>query len=272
MRLIPSLVIVIFLGACASKPHQKLLVDTDSSLFAQESLLRTNVVQGEESHLLKGCYEGDLNTFTQKARQVYNKGAKTAQYWIWVSNCLVWNSELREARFFLTLADGLAKTDTEKATIKNNMGIIYLRIGKVSQAYLSFQEAQKLAPHLVSPSFNLAQIYVQQNLNQEALKILNQPPFHKSQDPEVLHLTGLAHLQLKNLKLAGTYLEKISSKFYSREDFALTLAQWHLWSGRPQKSVEMIEGLKSTGLPVPAQLMTRIKREAQQQIAVMEKK
>jgi len=260
------------LGACASNPHQTLLVDQESALFKGESLWRVSNKENVEAEWLRGCYQGELETFTKKARAEYAKGAKTVRYWNWVGNCLAWHNELREARFFLGMAQELSKSKEENAMVKNNLAVIYLRQGRVSRAYDLFTEAHVLAPQFITPAFNLAQIYVGQNLNTEALKVLSKAPFDKSQDPEILHLKGLAHMQSGSSKSATPFLALIPAKFHGREDFALTLAQWHLWEGRPHEAEGLLKSLQSTGLKVPAQLSERLKREAQQQIAALEAK
>src|SRR5690606_14868220 len=122
---------------------------------------------------------------------------------------LAWHDELREARFFLGMAEVLAKTNEEKAMVKNNLGVISLRQGRVSRAYDLFSEARKMAPQFTTPAFNLAQLYIGQNMNQEGLKVLSVAPFEKSTDPEVLHLKGLAHLQAASVKSAAPYLSQI---------------------------------------------------------------
>ena len=271
MKYLIQLSILVFIGACASQPHQKLMVDNESKLFESESLWK-RVSNDKSNHLLKECYQGDLKTFTQNARLQYEKGAKTSQYWVWMGNCLTWHGELKEARFFLGMAYDLSKSKEEKAVVKNNLGVIYQRLGRVSLAYDSFKESHSLAPQFVSPAFNLAQLYVEQNLNQEALKILNQNPFKDSKDAEILHLKALAHVQLKNYKDAGAYIVQIPAKFNTREDFALTMAQWHLYSGRPQEALELVKNHNSTGLKIPGQLAERIRRQAEQLVAIAEKK
>lgn len=271
MKNLLQFTLIALLGACASQPHQKLLVDHESKFFEAESLWK-RAHQDKSDHLLKACYQGDLDTFTKNARSQYEKGAKSSQYWVWVGNCLTWHGEIKEARFFLGMAYDLAKTNNEKAMVKNNLGVVYQRLGRVSLAYDSFKEAHKLAPQFVSPAFNLAQLYLEQNLNQDALKILNAPSFKDSKDAEVLHLKALAYVQLKNYKEAGAYVVQIPTKFYSREDFALTMAQWHLYSGRPQEAIELVKNLKSTGLKIPGQLAERIRRQAEQLVAMAEKK
>lgn len=263
---------LLVLGACASKPHQNLVVDQESGLFKNESLWRVAGREAQEAQWLSNCYQGDLDGFTQKARQQYGKEAKTSQYWSWVGNCLAWHNELREARFFLGMAEELAKTKEEQALVKNNLAVVYIRQGRVSKAYDQLAHARELAPQFVTPAFNLAQLYVSQNLNQEALKILNQAPFEKSSDSEILHLKGLAFIQLGQVKAAATHLSQIPPKFHSREDFALTLAKWHLLEGRPAQTVELIDNLKPTGLSIPQKLAERLEREAKQQLVALEAK
>ena len=254
------------LVGCASPGHQKLIVDNQSNLFNGESLLR---VSGKEE---SNCYKEDLASFTEQARAQYAKGAKSAQYWSEIGNCMAWHAELRESRFFLGLAQDLAKTNTEKAMVKNNIAVVYLRQGRISRAYELLKEARELAPKFVTPSFNLAQLYVSQNINKEALKILEQPPCVNSNDAEVLHLRGLAHLQLIQVKTAGLYLSKIPSQFHQRADIALTIAQWHVLEGRPDEALTFLDNRQRGVSAIADKVAERVEREAKGQIAAREAK
>jgi predicted Zn-dependent protease len=252
------------LASCASKHHQKLMVSTTSGLFKGESLLRVG------SEKPRACYDSDLTAFTQKARSEYTQRAKSSQYWTEVGNCLAWHGEMREARFFLGLATDLARSKQENAMVKNNLAVIYLRQGRVSRAYDLFREARELAPKLVTPSFNLAQLYVSQNMNQEALRILQQSPFRESQDPDVLHLMGVAHLQSGQSKPAGEFLTRIPASFHSRADFAVSLAQWHVVEGRPEEALEKLEARNRGVAKNTDHLAERIGVEARALIAARE--
>lgn len=254
------------LVGCATPGHQSLIVDNQSNLFNGESLLR---ISGQDS---SNCYKEDLSAFTQQARTNYAKGAKSAQYWSEIGNCMAWHAELRESRFFLGLAQDLAKTNTEKAMVKNNIAVVYLRQGRISRAYDLLKEAHDLAPKFVTPSFNLAQLYISQNINKNALKILEQPPFSTSNDAEVLHLRGLAHLQLIQIKQAGMFLSKIPSQFHKRADIALTIAQWHVLEGRPDEALNFLENRQQGISASSDKLAERVEREAKGQIAAREAK
>lgn len=252
---------VLGLVSCASKNHQKLMTDSQSGLFNGESLLR---LAGTEP---ANCYKEDLDAYTQKARAQFSKGAKSAQYWSEIGNCLAWHGELHEARFFLGLAQDQAKTKDEEAMVKNNIAVIYLRQGRISRAYDLLKESRELAPRFVTPSFNLAQLYVSQNLNQEALKILGEKPFSAASDAEVLHLRGLAHLQLGQLKQAGEFFVRIPGQFHARADFALSIAQWHAQENRPDAALEFLDKRQHGVSKVADRLSERVEREARAQIA-----
>lgn len=264
MKSLLAVVSTILLASCASNHHQKLMVSTTSGLFSGESLLRV----GHDKP--RACYDSDLKAFTEKARAEYAQRAKSSQYWTEVGNCLAWHGEMREARFFLGLAADLAKSKEENAMVKNNLAVIYLRQGRVSRAYDLFRDARELAPKLVTPSFNLAQLYVSQNMNAEALRILSVAPFRDSQDPDALHLLGVAHMQSGQVKPAGEYLARIPETFHGRADFAVSLAQWHMIEGRPEEALKKLES-RNRGVALNTdRLADRIGVEARSLIAARE--
>lgn len=251
------------LSACASKNHQRLIV-APSSLFNGENLLRAGVQP-------ENCYRKDLESFTQEARAGFARGSKSAVYWAQVGSCLAWHNELREARFFLGLAQDLAKGKELEALVKNNLALIYLRQNRVTRAYELLSEARTLAPGFVTPSFNLAQLYISQNLNHEALLILNKAPFDKTHDPEVLHLKGLAYLQSAEVKKAGEFLALIPAEMASRADFSLSLAQWHVLEARPDQALNVLDSRQSLTQDGD-RLAERLEREARAQITARETK
>lgn len=254
----------LLLASCAGPGHQRLIVDNQSNLFNGESLLR---VAGAEA---SSCYKEDLASYTKKAREQFEKGAKSAIYWSEVGNCLAWHDELREARFFLGLAQDVAKSKEEEAMVKNNIAVIYLRQGRTARAYDLFKEARSLAPRFVTPTFNLAQLYVSQNINQEALKLLAEKPFATSLDPEVLHLKGLAYLQQGQVKEAGEFLVQIPAQFHKRGDFALTLAQWQVRVNGPEKALELLERRQQGVSKTADQLAERVELQAKNLIKARE--
>jgi len=189
-----------------------------------------------------------------------------------VGNCLAWHGETREARFFLGLALDLAKGKGEEAMVKNNLGVIYLRQGRVSRAYDLFREAREAGPRLVTPAFNLAQLYISQNMNKEGLAILSHPPFRDSKDPEALHLHAVAYLQGGNPKAAGNYLTQIPETFHGRDDFAVTFAQWHVIEGRPDEALKNLDQRQRLQAINTDLLAERVGREARALIAAREAK
>lgn len=263
MRSLLVLSALVLVG-CASPRHQKLLVDTQSGLFNGESLLR---MSGERP---QHCYKEDLSAFTERSRKEFKAQAKSALYWSDLGNCLAWHDELREARFFLGLAQDVAKTKDEQAMVKNNIAVIYLREGRISRAYDLLKEAMELSPKFVTPAFNLAQLYISQNINQEGLKLLLRPPFQASGDAEVLHLKGLAYLQMAQIKEAAIYLGRIPAPMQARPDVALTLAQWHVLEGRPDEALDALEKREKGIVLTADRLSDRIEREAKNQIAARE--
>ncbi len=270
MRNILIFFCAITLVACGHRPQQRLRVDQSSPLFKGESLWRISGQAKTDNQWLMQCYQGDVATFTQKAREAYAQGAKSARYWSWLGNCLAWHNELREAHFFFGLALGVVQGKEEEAMVKNNLAVVYLKLGRVVRAFDLLVEAGKLAPQFVTPAFNIIQIYVAQNMNREALQLLSRAPFETSADPEVLHLKGLAHLQNGDAAAAGIFLQQIPEIFHTREDFALTLAHWHLELGRPARAQELLSNYESTGLSSTAQISERLKRTASQQLALQE--
>jgi len=266
MRTSATLLLAFAVSSCAHQAHQKLAVSKTSGLFQHESLLRAG---GDRP---RDCYDGDLKAYTLKAREQYLARAKSAAYWTEVGNCLAWHGEAREARFFLGLALDLAKGKVEEAMVKNNLGVIHLRQGRVSRAYDLFREARELAPKLVTPAFNLAQLYTAQNMNKEALAILSQAPFRDSNDPDALHLHAVANLQGGSLKAAGQYLARIPETFQSRDDFAVTFAQWHVLEGRPDQALKNLDQRQRLRAVNTDLLAERVGREARALIAAREAK
>ncbi len=264
--LIVQLLFLMFFSSCAHQAHRQMGGDAQSTLFAGESLLRVGGNEKPDS-----CYREEVAQFTQKARERFAAGGANAAYWNGVGNCLAWHGEVREARFFLGLALSLAKGKEEDAMVRNNLAVLSLRQGRVSRAFELLSEAREKAPRFIAPAFNLAQLYVSQGMNTEALKILQAPPFAAATDGEVLHLRALALLQGGQTKEAGALIQRLPAGLASRPDVALTMAQWHVREARPEEAMSLLENLRA---PTPALgvLGERLKTDARAQIAAKEAK
>jgi tetratricopeptide (TPR) repeat protein len=266
-----SIVAIILLSACSSGVKKDLVVDTRSGLFSGESLLRGLQVQSKPGEVsLKDCYEGKYAAYLDDSQKKFIKSAKDFDYWMNLGNCLSWNQKWREARFFHGLALELAKTPKQQALTKNNIAVFYLNIGRIGAAFDLLSEAMELAPELVTPKFNLIQIYLSQNMPQEAMMLLNKPPFTGSNDFEVLHLKGLAHLEAQQIQLARNYLSAIDPRYHSRADIGLTLAQWHFMEGRPLQALSALDKIKKLDFPIHKKLAERLQFESKQLQASLE--
>lgn len=250
MRTTSSLLLLFLfiLTSCTSVSRNKFIAGQTSDLFGKESLWRKSSFEKSEVWM-KSCVEGEMAQFTENARERFQTSKNDFLYWNNLGNCLAWNDELKEAKFFLSVAQQLAKTPQEKSLIQNNMAIVYFRQGRFTHAFNLLQEAQKTSPEFVTPKYNLAQVYLSQKNTLEGLKILNTGIFKDSEDQEILHLKGVAYLQLGKMNEADSFLKKIPDRSFKREDFALTMAQLRILQDRPHEAMKLIADRNASGLP-----------------------
>lgn len=102
-----------------------------------------------------------------------------------MGNCSFWKGNKKEARLYYTLGLKATSSSTQKAILYNNIGTTYYHEKHYQNALFYYQKSNNLAPQLLTPQFNLIELYLQFGLREKAGGHLSTLLSKKSSDFEL---------------------------------------------------------------------------------------
>jgi len=233
--------------SCASVKDVKSIKEIKEAQYdglKYESLTRYDGLRLDNSLKAKNtvalCHKGEFEKANKLFKEKLDKNLNNYLYWNQISTCYILNKKYTQARKFLDIAMGMAKTSKQKSKVLNNIGVIYLENKNYHEAKDYFLKSSELSKRSLTPKFNLVQIYLKFGLYRNAkheLKILLDINAH-----DVDFLNSKAHLELmqKNYKSALLYFNKIPKRYKTRDDIATNLGMTYFMLGLYENAKNVI--------------------------------
>lgn len=259
------------LFSCSSFNKQRTIKEDSFDGLRSESLTRYNL--GRLGAPLKSndplalCHAGEFDRANKLFKDKLDKNIKSYVYWNQISTCYILDKKYTQAKKFLDLALGMAKSKIQKSSILNNYGVIQLEQENYDSAKDYFKKAIELAPETLTPRYNLSQIYLKFGLYSNAKDQLEYLLKQNNQDIDFLN--SYAHLQLmeKRYQKALQFFAKIPADYRSRDDIATNQGMSYFMLGKLEEAKKTLNNAeKKDSYYVNAQLDI-IKRIEKQQKA-----
>ncbi|MEC7276818.1 MAG: CDC27 family protein [Bdellovibrionota bacterium] len=223
MKFVTLLTLSLFFCGCATK-HLASKVEQDKyDGFKEESFLRytqdrLNGLDANKYAALSLCHQKDFEEGLTTLRGQLKEKKKSADYWNQVGMCYFLREDYPKAEFYFNFS---LEQDRNKnyAAALNNLGILKLKDRHFDEAITYFNKAKR-GGHKV-PRFNLAQVFLEFNLVDKALIVLEDLHRSAQSDPDLLFSLASAYLMKGRTKNAMGILDKIPNEFREREDIAL---------------------------------------------------
>lgn len=234
MRIITLLTLLTIVG-CASLNNPRAIKEEQFDGLKFESLKRYDSTRLnpslEKSDPLALCHAGQFEQANKLFKKQLDSNLKSYKYWNQISTCYILQDKHTQAKRFLDLALGTAKTKIQKASVINNFGVIHLKNQNFHEAKDYFKKSIELSNKAMTPRYNLAQIYLKFTFYKKAKTELTQLLHANSQDIDFLN--SMAHLNLmqKNYKGSLRFFKQIPPQYHSRDDIATNLAMTHFMLG-----------------------------------------
>ena len=231
-----ALVSLFIICSCSSFKKTKVISEQEFDGLKFESLRRYDKTRLDAKlktqDPLSLCHNGEFKKAYKIVKSQLDKSIKSYAYWNQISTCYILQKKYTKARRFLDLALATAKSKTQKASVLNNLGVIQLELKNFEEAKEYFKAAIKLSKKVLTPRYNLAQIYLKFALYQRANTQLEFLLNKNSQDIDFLN--SYAHLQLmsKNYQKAVKHFNKIPKAYRSRDDVATNLGMSYFMLGK----------------------------------------
>lgn len=223
MRNTLLLVSLLLVSSCATKHMASKVSDAKFDGFKEESFLRftgerLKKIDDSRYTYLSLCYQGEIEEGLEKLKDNLESQKKDPDYWNQVGMCYFLKDNYPKAEFYFNLSLQ-QRNNRFFAPAINNLGILKLKDRHYEEAIEMFKKARGKG-HKV-PLFNLAQVYLEFNLIDKALVVLEDLKKDIKDDPDLLFSLASGYLMKGNTKLAASYLDQIPSQFRKREDVSL---------------------------------------------------
>ncbi len=166
------------------------------------------------------CYQNKFKNAFKITDKIYSSYKKHPGYWNAVGTCYLLLGKKTYAHLYYSKSRELSKNYSPP---ENNIGVIYQLNGEIEKAALKYKKASQLSSS-VTPKFNMAQLYLKYNLQDNASIIFSRLLENSSRDDGVLNGMGTIALINGNSKEAINYFGKISKGGLVRPEVALNYA------------------------------------------------
>ncbi len=265
----------ILLQSCSSIMNRGIGSSKDDA-FSGESLVRYNrerkkqILNNPKSrfHNVLACHNREYKKGLDGLRSNYKTRKDDPDYWNHIGTCYYLKSNYLKADFYYKLAIATAsKKGQQYPSATNNLGVISLKQGHIQESFDYFKKAIKQTPELLSPKFNLAQLYLQFNHLYHAQKLLA-PLYRKSSsDIDVSYSLGSLYLQKNDIKVALNAFMEINKKLRTRTDIATNIAISQFLLNDHQSAKKTVNKMQLSGSFPHAKIMVR---ELRKQINIKE--
>jgi len=269
--------LVIFVYGCASSVPRPKIENLDQDLFRNESLTQYSITNLELAQNKKGstaialCHKNKISEGLELLKTSFAQQKNHPLYWLHVGNCYYLNGNFDKAKFFYNISlETASKNEQLKAFAFNNLGILYLKNNHILEARDYFEKSHKGNPDLITPRYNLGQIYIRYGLLTEALRLLSPLESQNPKSIELLSALGIIHTLDNNSKQALNYFKRIPEPLRQREDIACAyaLALYNLKDFTSAKAV--LSERKSLGLKEMHHMASILMDEIDKEIANLE--
>lgn len=231
-----SFLLLFSLFSCSSFNKQRTIEEGALDGLKYESLARYNQKRLDtplsSDDPLALCHVGEFDKANKLFKAKLDKNLKNYVYWNQISTCYILQKKYTQAKRFLNLALGTAKSKKKKAIVLNNFGVIQLELENFEEASNYFKKSIELNKRALTPRYNLSQIYLKFSLYKNAKEQLEFLLDKNSKDIDFL--TSYAHLQLmaKKYSKAIKFFDKIPENYKSRDDIATNLGMSYFMLGK----------------------------------------
>ena len=244
---------------CSSFNKQRTIKEDGFDGLKYESLARYNKERLEKplksNAPLALCHAGEFEKANTIFKSQLDKNLKNYVYWNQISTCYILQEKYTQAKRFLDLALGMAKSNKQKASVLNNFGVIQLELENFDEARNYFKKAIELDKSALTPKYNLSQIYLKFGLHRNANEQLEY--LLKKNSKDIDFLNSYAHLQLmeKRYTKALKFFDQIPESYRSRDDISTNLGMSYFMLGKLDQAKKTLENAeKKDNYYVNAQL------------------
>ncbi len=254
-QLIP-LIASLSLVSCSSQTFYKKIESTNVDLLSEESMMRFDTKRIDQADstakdsitkAMLACHAHKFIKGMGLLEQQMQQNKTNPFYWNALGSCYLLSQNFSKALFFYNVgleAAGAQKNPDQnlaQASIYNNIGLIHLNFQRYNEAYDMFSKSLSFSQYLITPQFNLAQLYVEFNLDDKALAIVKSLETKNPNDIDLLYLKSLIYFRKNDFANSLNELKKIKSEYLNRADIVGLYAYNLLLDKKIEEAKSIIE-------------------------------
>ena len=198
-------------------------------------------LSGEMDEIASLCYEGKYNEAKEIIKKTSLKYVDNPIFWNHVGVCFLNKNERRKALLFFNKSLALKKNYSPAL---NNLGVMYMREGDFSRAFVAFKRAKESKEFSRTPRLNLANLYVNFGLYKKALSELQTLYSLSKKDVDVLNLLAVSYLMSGDTKKAVDMYKKIDSDFYEKAHVGVNYSLALFVLKQKNEAIDVFEDIK----------------------------
>lgn len=171
------------------------------------------------------CYQGEVAKGLDSLKNAFYQRRTDSHYWIEIGNCYFLSKKFSQAEFYYQLALNETKHRKIKGIAYNNLAIIALEQKNWSIAQELFLKSINSDNKLMVPRYNLALLYLDFNLIDQAQKLVEN--YKNISDIDFIAINARIYLLKNDLKSAGVLFNKLPDFSLKRSDISVLYA-WYL--------------------------------------------
>lgn len=223
------------LYSCASFQNPRAIKEAQFDGLKFESLKRYDGLRLDKplksQSTIAMCHKKDYNKANEIFKEKLDKNLNNYLYWNQISTCYILKKNYTQARKFLDIAISTAKTNKQKSTVLNNIGVVHLENQNYHEAKDYFKKSIELSKKSLTPRYNITQIYLKFGLYGNAQKELRLLLKQNAQDVDFLNSKAHLELMQNNFKNALVYFNRIPKSYRTRDDIATNMAMTYFMLG-----------------------------------------
>lgn len=182
------------------------------------------------------CYNKEFDKAFNLIQANHDRYKEHPIFWNQVGTCFMLQGNRRKALLFYNKA---LEYKTSYAPAYNNLGVMYRLEGQDQKALVAYTRSKKSNLLAKTPRFNLAQIYLEYGLYNQAISMLRGIYNSANNDVEVIAALGTSYLMKGDIKQSLIYFTKIDDDFWSEPHIGINYALANHLSNKKEDSLDV---------------------------------
>lgn len=194
------------------------------------------------SQLASLCYQKEGQKASRLMDKMYERYKNHPAYWNQIGTCYLNNDEHQRAELFYNKA---LDEKEDYAPAVNNLGVIYYREKRFQKAMSAFEKASSINRFSLTPSYNLAQLYLQFGFIDKAEGLFKALWRQSNSDRDVINALATIFLLKNNIDQSLRLFGELSSEELEKAEFGLNYAVALKMANRTDDAMEILSDVRA---------------------------